>query len=328
MNNGERYRAAFSHVHAPAGTAGRAMAQIGREAEEKKPGRRFRLLRPALVLAGIAALLTVTVGAELSRGTVSNLLAPLYGGTQTQLVNDIGRPLDASVSHGGYTLTADAVIGDRYQIAIVYTLTRDDGSPIPENAMFADFDNSLARSSGGGYLSYQRSEELPVNQLQIVQQWTGSAVLLRRNAHVIFRDLCISGGEEEENTLLAEGLWELNLTIRYQDSSVSVPTDGATVTGLEGGDYQLKKVILSPVGLHIEMTGPSGDILRHRDSFQVSLRMADGTVEALTDGVNFGGSGEMGEDTMDLRYGVFFPSPIPLEEIDAVVICGTEFRQS
>lgn len=38
----------------------------------------------------------------------------------------------ASVTVNGYTLTADAVIGDRYNIANVYTLTRDDGQPSGE----------------------------------------------------------------------------------------------------------------------------------------------------------------------------------------------------
>lgn len=131
-----------------------------------------------VILAAAAAILTMSVGAELSDGSVSNLLAPLYGNAQTELVDNVGRPVDASVTVNGYTLTADAVIGDRYNIAIVYTLTRDDGQPIPENVSFDSYSNAYHNfSSGGGSWQYCRDGDLPDNQLRIVERWTSSAVL-------------------------------------------------------------------------------------------------------------------------------------------------------
>ena len=88
----------------------------------------------AAVLAII--LLAIPVSAEVVNGYVSNLLAPLFGGAQTEIVDKIGKPIGATVTADGYTLTADAVIGDQYNVAIVYTLSRDDGQPIPEGTHF------------------------------------------------------------------------------------------------------------------------------------------------------------------------------------------------
>lgn len=52
-----------------------------------------RPLRRMVILAAAAAILTMSVGAELSDGSVSNLLAPLYGNAQTELVDNVGRPV-------------------------------------------------------------------------------------------------------------------------------------------------------------------------------------------------------------------------------------------
>ena len=83
--------------------------------------------------ACIALVLSIALTAEATNGTVSNLLAPIFGGAQTEIVDDIGVPIGASTSVNGYTLTVDAIIGDRYSVMIAYTLSRDDGQPIPEN---------------------------------------------------------------------------------------------------------------------------------------------------------------------------------------------------
>ena len=259
---------------------------------------------------------------------MSNLLAPLYGGAQTALVDDIGCPVDASVTVNGYTITADAVIGDRYNIAVVYTLTRDDGAPLPASLSFDDHENSVRRGSGGGSLSYLPGEE--PNQLRIVEEWTGDSNLLlfRRNARVVFRDLYAADPETREETLLATGEWELRFALRYRDTTVSVPAGDLTVTGAGGGAYRVKKILLSPLGVHLDLdianTGQAEDPdFRILKDFTVSLLLTDGSVQALGN-ANFGFGGALDAEVLRGDYGAFFDRPIPLEEIAALVICGTE----
>ena len=326
MTNHERYQAAFSQVHAPAGAARRALEHL--DSKPSAPVRRRRPLRAVLICAAVAAALTVTVGAEVTTGSVSNLFAPLYGGAQTELVDRIGRPVDASATVGGYTLTAEAVIGDRYNIALVYTLTRDDGAPIPEGIRFGDQSNSVLQGSGGGSLSYRYDEELPENQIRIVEKWTSSGSLLfHRNAQVVFEDLYQFNPPDDSLTLLAEGTWELRFTVRYQDTTVSVPARDLSVTNEAGTVFQVRKILLSPLGLHMDLTAsnPSLDsmeLARNHDAmeFSAALVLQDGTWIGLGN-ANFGASGTEGERTARADYGAFFDRPIPLEEVAELVIC-------
>ena len=52
---------------------------------------------------------------------------------QTQVLGEMAQPIGASVSDNGVTLTVDAVLGDANSYAILYTLSRDDGTPLLQN---------------------------------------------------------------------------------------------------------------------------------------------------------------------------------------------------
>ena len=295
------------------------------DAEVPRKAIRLRKMRRRLLTAALAAVLLIgTASAEISAGTVSNLLAPLYGGAQTEIVDSIGIPVNAATTVEGYTLTADAVIGDRYNIAIVYTLTREDGEPMPKGVMFADQSNSVTRGSGGGSISYERSED--GMSLQIVEEWTSaSRFLFRRNAEVVFENLEVHDKESRERSVLVEGTWELNFTVRYKDATVEIPVGDLHVTGTEGYEYQIHEVYLSPIGIHMELTAPNTldteDPLSHlMPDFTVSVLLNDDTAVEMT-GANRGGGGGVDEERLDAHYGAAFREPIPLDTIAGLIIC-------
>lgn len=331
MTNFERYHRAFGHIHAPEDAAARAEEALsGAGVRRRKP------LKLAVCLATVLALLG-TAGAELTDGAVSNLLAPLYGGAQTEIVDSIGHPVNASASANGYTLTADAVIGDRHNIAVVFTLSRDDGQPLPQGLSFEDwesnaFDLSPFGSGGGGYGSREPDPEHP-DRARITYQWTLSGPILLRNFRLTARNLSVYDDESESSQVVAEGEWNLSFTLRCRDATVSVPVDGLTVTGTEGDEYEIKKLELSPVGLHIDASAPNPYFgLGPEDrpdqplmpGFQVLLRLADGTEVDTNRNCNKSGGGSMDAPTIKTTYDSFFDSPIPSEDIEAIVICGTE----
>lgn len=333
MRNRERYRAAFGHIHAPEGAAERA----GR-ALESRPKRRRAPLRTALIAAAVFALLAGAAGAELSAGAVSNLLAPLYGAARTELVDAVGCPVGASVSVNGYTLTAEAVVGDRYNIAVVYTLTRDDGQPIPEGAHFHYWDSNaldltLFGAGGGSGSITTGPDETHSNCLSIVEHWESSSAMLWRGYEVTARDLVVFDLETESYQTIAEGEWTLKFTLRYEDATVTLPVNGLTVTGTEGREYTLQNLELSPVGVHIDLLAPNephsvdnppGPGWPLPDFEGNYLRLSDGTTVDLNHNRSMGGGGSEDAPTIKASYGVFFDQPIDLSEVEAVVLCGTE----
>lgn len=293
------------------------------EAAGKKSHRSpFRSLIAAVLALCVLAL---PVSAEVQTGYISNLLAPFYGEAQTELVDSIGVPIDASVTVNGYTLTADAVIGDRYNIAIVYSLTREDGGLFPKYACFDDV--GVWDTAGSGYYSHQLSEDKTV--LKILSQWTSHRRLffINRNHRAVFHDLIIR--EDGKETLLAEGTWELDFVIRYEDTTKSIPCRGLQITDEQGNVYQMKRLQLSPFGIHADMKAPNPYLkglaekgITYQYPIEVAILLADGT-EVVLDDASMGHHGKTEGETFQVQYDNMFDEPIPVDTIKAIRICDT-----
>ena len=230
---------------------------------EQTHGKKSRGLGVRMIAACLAlVLLALPVHAEYDNGYVSNLLAPLFGYAQTELVDSIGVPINASVEVGEYLLTAEAVIGDRYNVAIVYALTRQDGGIIQEGLRFSDWQMFHCFGSGGGSRSHQRSED--GKTIHIIQEYTGqhglswiNRLFFNRKVTVKFEDLVQDLGPEQEDILILEGEWSLSFTLRYQDTTQRFPFHPIEVTDSEGNSYTLKKGYISPIGIHLDLTSPN-----------------------------------------------------------------------
>lgn len=256
----------------------------------------------------------------MTSGYVSDLLAPLYGRSRSALVDRIGVPVNATATVGDYVLSADAVIGDRYNIALVYTLQRTDGKPLEDGLSFSKMENSLCTSTGGGSTHYELTEDKAA--LSIVEKWTFSKRMFpRRQAHVVFTDLVDSAG----NTIAA-GSWELNFTARYRDASVRVPVLNPTFTDIQGQEYRIKKLLLSPIGIHMDLAAPNPHLTSGTPAnpfakeLVVSLRLTNGSIEKLEEYTR-ASSGRTDADTIKAHWGAMYKMPIPLEAIKAVNVC-------
>lgn len=308
-------------------------ADIGRIREltlEKLPVRpiRFRRMLRSLVAAClVVVLLAVPVGAELRNGYVSNLLAPLYGTAQTELVDSIGIPLGASTTVAGYTLSADAIIGDRYHFAVVYSLTREDGQKIDGRLRFGGRALTSSHPAGGGSVSYRLSED--GKTLYMVKRWnSASRIFPGKKLEEVYENLEIWVPGEKENTVVAEGEWRLSYTFRYEDTSQNIPVDDLSVKDAEGKEYEVSKILLSPIGIWMKISGPNPFVngVTHDPywtDLRVSVLLKDGTEIDLQDCSRGGGRVRSGEETMVGRYSSIFDLPIPLDTIAAVNICGT-----
>lgn len=269
--------------------------------------------------ACLVLILSVSLSAEAAYGSVSNLLAPLFGGAQTQIVDEIGVPIGASASVNGYTLTVDAIIGDRYSVMIAYTLSRDDGQPIPEGI---DFQKEEIRASG--YRTPIEIDRDDPSTAHFHERWHRNEPLLGRIVTPSYSTLVIDGGEKED-TIVAEGTWEITFALRYPDTSEELPVQDLYVYDETGKQYCVKRMILSPLGIHM-------DVIEYDPvfaevsfvTFQAALQLKDGTQIPLEGGG--GGKMSSGETTRRFSYYGEFDIPIPREDILAFDICGTTYE--
>lgn len=310
MTDRERYRGAFA-VKAPEGAVRRAL-------EGGRPRRRRTIPKALLAAALVGALLVTSVSAEIDSGAVSNLLAPYFGSARTELLEKFGRPVGASASAGGYTITVDAIIGDRGCMQVIYTLTREDGQPIPEHVKFLDIDYAIRGGNASCATVYPSASDS--NESQFYQKFFAEFGFSRK-VRVSFGQLVISDDQDREPELLAEGPWELSFVRRYPDTTRSVPVDDLTVTDQSGRNCRIRALSCSCLGLTITGTTESDTNLALDLTASVTLR--DGSALPLQTGFSAERSGPVWTFTCHARYrdqdgfGLLDP-----DNIAAVTLCG------
>ena len=283
----------------------------------RKP--KLQVRRWAAFAACFALIISMALTAEATNGTVSNLLAPLFGGAQTEIVDKIGVPIGASASVNGYTLTMDAIIGDRYSVMVAYTLSRDDGQPIPENIDFRS-----RGFSGSGYSTKIIINEDDPSNAQFHLRWRRNDPIIGRIVTATFTDLIIDDGEND--VIHVEGTWEIKYTLRYPDSTEELPVKPFEIVDDGGRRFKVEGIMLSPLGIHLDLIffdpDYEGGVFK---DFTMSLVMTDGTEMLLNDGGG-GGSWKEGDKKADVDYYAEFDVPIPRDDIKEIIICGVTYE--
>lgn len=105
--------------------------------ESQRPKRRVRRVAVLAAAALLTVCLTVTAAASGALSSVGGLFSAWFGGEpgQIELIERLGQPLGVSESRNGITISADAILSDGENFVILYTASRDDGTPlIPADA--------------------------------------------------------------------------------------------------------------------------------------------------------------------------------------------------
>ena len=346
MNSQFEYRDSMNALHytdAQKALLAERAAQAARKAQARP---RRPLLRTALIAACLTAALAVTAGAAGVLKSAAEAFAPIFGGSaaQTEIIDKIGYPVGASDTDNGVTITADAILGDPYNAAIVFTITRDDGKPfdytgneygyLPLRFGSDDADFGILGGSHGG--SYFLDQDPGDNAIQWVVTRSSDTPLIGRTVKVTMEDLC-AWDDATGSTPILEGKWALKFDAAYEDASVTL--GGGETFAQDGLTFTVDGVTLSPVAFKVDYTADSEipqresgsgqlseeDIreqARYFENVEVLLTCTDGTVIDLS---GTGGSISPDDGTTVCSKTGFFSEIIPMEEMESISVGGVVF---
>lgn len=348
MSNPFEYKDAMNALHYTDEQKSLLAAQAAQAAQSaRRTERRTRrpLLRTALIAACLTAALAVTAGATGVLKSAAEAFAPIFGGSaaQTEIIDKIGYPVGASDTDNGVTITADAVLGDRYNAAIVFTITRDDGTALlpagAEDAMLlvrgGGVDLDILGGTHGG--SWFVDEDPTDDTVQLIQTVSSDVPINDCTATAKFEDLWLWDEESDESVPFAEGTWKLRFDVRYEDASVTLG-GGETFTQ-DGLAFTIDAVTVSPVAFKVDYTvdsevrwsdsgsgqqseADSREMQRYFENVEILLTKTDGTVLDLS---GAGGSISPDHGTTVCSKSNFFSEILPMEEIESIRVGGVEF---
>lgn len=318
-------------------------ARTAQAAGEAAPRRRRPLLRAGLLAACLALVLAVGAGASGVLKTAAEAFAPIFGGTvaQTEVIGKIGRPIGASDTDNGVTITADAIMGDTYNAAIVYTIRRDDGTPLlPEGTdarslLMGGFGGATLNTQGGSHGSaWFVTDDADGSAIQMVQNVSADIPISHCTATAEFEDLCVWDDTAGKSVPLVEGHWKFRFNVDYEDSSVTL--GGGETFRQNGMTFTVDSVTVSPVAVKVDYTvdsevvwsnAPSGredpadsrQMERYFESVEILLTKTDGTVIDMS---NAGGSIKPEDGVTVCDKGEVFDEIIPLEELESISVGG------
>ena len=292
------------------------------------PLRRICALGAAAALAGALCLGAAASGAL---KPAAQAFGAVFGTApaQTEIIDRIGHPLDARATVDGVTVQADAIIGDTYSYAIVYSIYREDGQPITADPdpnrdgalalRFGDWDTDVGHMGGMHGTAWFFDEDPADNAVQFVQLLTADAPLEPGTATVHLTDL--KQGIGEDAALLAEGSWELRFDFAFEDSSLELP--GGQSFTVNGASAVLNSVAVSPLSLRIDYTvetglsSSSGTADSTPTPQPVFLTLTDGSRIDLT---GFGGGVRPEGDSLRCELSGVFDQIFPLDTIESITL--------
>lgn len=318
-------------------------ADIACERTKKVHRKQYFFGKVATAAAYLLSVITITAEAAGIPTPVSEILAPIFGGSiaQTEVINKIGHPIDAYDTDNGITIQAEAIIGDEYNACLVFTISRDDGKPIlPEGVQAKQLllggssDISL-QTMGGSHGSSKFIDKVPGDhEIQWVRCISSDVPLNKGICKASFSDIkyCVDDGIHEIPAI--EGNWKFRFEVDYEDSSVIL---GNKETFQQGGmNFTITEVRVSPIAVQVSYevdsavqwsNAPSGrmpdedrrQVERYLENVEILLKKKDGTVMDMS---NSGGSIQPNDGKTFCTKGDTFEEILPLEELESICIGG------
>lgn len=246
-----------------------ATAQSNFNGTRRKPRIARHPVRTVARIAAVTAVLAIVIGGAgtaMATGVLplpSDMLSDIFDGpaSQTEIIDRIGRPVGASCSNNGVTVTADAIMGDKDMVTIAYTLTFDDPAALKklsepgENGTIAgsvDGNVYVDGEHGGQGQSWLIDKNPNDSSIQYFAQFSvESPGLMGRTVRTHINSLVVprAGKELPEYKKILTGPWDLKFQLNYEDTSVTIPAP--TSVNFNGTKATIQEATASCVGVSV-----------------------------------------------------------------------------
>lgn len=246
-----------------------ATAQSNFNGTRRKPRIARHPVRTAARIAAVTAVLAIVIGGAgtaMATGVLplpSDMLSDIFDGpaSQTEIIDRIGRPVGASCSNNGVTVTADAIMGDKDMVTIAYTLTFDDPAALKklsepgENGTIAgsvDGNVYVDGEHGGQGQSWLIDKNPNDSSIQYFAQFSvESPGLMGRTVRTHINSLVVprAGKELPEYKKILTGPWDLKFQLNYEDTSVTIPAPKSV--NFNGTKATIQEATVSCVGVSV-----------------------------------------------------------------------------
>lgn len=246
-----------------------ATAQSNFNGTRRKPRIASHPVRTVARIAAVTAVLAIVIGGAgtaMATGVLplpSDMLSDIFDGpaSQTEIIDRIGRPVGASCSNNGVTVTADAIMGDKDMVTIAYTLTFDDPAALKklsepgENGTIAgsvDGNVYVDGEHGGQGQSWLIDKNPNDSSIQYFAQFSvESPGLMGRTVRTHINSLVVprAGKELPEYKKILTGPWDLKFQLNYEDTSVTIPAPKSV--NFNGTKATIQEATVSCVGVSV-----------------------------------------------------------------------------
>lgn len=246
-----------------------ATAQSNFNGTRRKPRIACHPVRTVARIAAVTAVLAIVIGGAgtaMATGVLplpSDMLSDIFDGpaSQTEIIDRIGRPVGASCSNNGVTVTADAIMGDKDMVTIAYTLTFDDPAALKklsepgENGTIAgsvDGNVYVDGEHGGQGQSWLIDKNPNDSSIQYFAQFSvESPGLMGRTVRTHINSLVVprAGKELPEYKKILTGPWDLKFQLNYEDTSVTIPAPKSV--DFNGTKATIQEATVSCVGVSV-----------------------------------------------------------------------------
>lgn len=246
-----------------------ATAQSNFNGTRRKPRIARHPVRTVARIAAVTAVLAIVIGGAgtaMATGVLplpSDMLSDIFDGpaSQTEIIDRIGRPVGASCSNNGVTVTADAIMGDKDMVTLAYTLTFDDPAALKklsepgENGTIAgsvDGNVYVDGEHGGQGQSWLIDKNPNDSSIQYFAQFSvESPGLMGRTVRTHINSLVVprAGKELPEYKKMLTGPWDLKFQLNYEDTSVTIPAPKSV--NFNGTKATIQEATVSCVGVSV-----------------------------------------------------------------------------